>query len=309
MRAGANDRAGVAPQHGKRFNSAMKFIASLAFSPTTELCAIARAADEAGLYGVGISDHVVHPQQLATPYPYTPDGEPRWQPFTEWPDPMVTIGAMAAVTSALRFITSIYVLPMRNPFLVAKQVATAAVLSNDRIALGIGTGWMEEEFALMQQPFRRRGSRMDEMLEVMDKLWKGGWVEHHGEFYDFAPLEMTPTPSAPVPIYVGGISKRAFKRAATRADGWISDLHSTEELAPHIRTLAELRADSERAGQPFDVLASVSDAFDLDGYRRLRDIGVTHVQTLPWIFYGAGETVEQKCDGIRRFADDYVGKI
>ena len=287
----------------------MKFIASLAFSPTADLCSIARAADEAGLDAVAISDHVVHPKQIATPYPYTPDGEPRWQPFTEWPDPMVAIGAMAAVTERLRFVTSIYVLPMRNPFLVAKQVATVAAISQDRIALGIGSGWMEEEFELMQQPFRRRGSRMDEMIEVMRGLWKGGWVEHGGEFYDFPALEMSPAPATQPPIYVGGISKRALRRAATKTDGWISDLHSTAELEPYIRTLHELRADSERAGQPFDILASVNDAFDADGYRRLRDIGVTHIQTMPWLFYGSGDTVESKCDGIRRFAEDYVDQI
>ena len=284
----------------------MKFVTSLAFTPTTDLCAIARAADEAGYGALAISDHVVHPRKIDTPYPYTPDGTPRWEPFTEWPDPWVAIAAMAACTDRLRFFTSIYVLPMRNPFLVAKQIATAAKLSGDRVALGIGAGWMEEEFDLMQQPFRRRGKRMDEMIEVMEKLWSGGWVEHHGEFYDFAPLEMSPVPSKPIPIYVGGVSQRAKKRAATQADGWISDLHTTEELREIVEELRRLRADSERAKEPFEIFASVSDAFDVDGYRRLRDMGVTHLQTMPWFFYGGGDDVTSKIDGMRRFADDVI---
>ena len=282
----------------------MQFVISLAFTPTAELCRIARCADEAGFGALAVSDHVVHPETIRTPYPYTPDGAPRWQPFTEWPDPWVAIAAMAAVTERIRFLTSIYVLPMRNPVLVAKQVATASILSCSRVGLGVGVGWMEEEFACMEQPFRRRGARMDEMITVMRKLWAGGWVEHHGEFYDFDRLEMSPTPAAPIPIYVGGLSQKALRRAATGADGWISDLHSTAELHPIIETLQRLRADSDRAGTPLQIIAAVNDAFDADGYRRLRDLGVTHLQTVPWLFYGGGTDIQAKCDGIRRFAED-----
>ncbi len=287
----------------------MQFVISLAFTPTVELCEIARCADDAGFGALAISDHVVHPETIRTPYPYTVDGAPRWKPFTEWPDPWVAIGAMAAVTKGICFFTSIYVLPMRNPFLVAKQVATAAVISGDRIGLGVGAGWMREEFDCMQQSFARRGRRMDEMIEVMRKLWAGGWIEHHGEFYDFARLEMSPVPAVPVPIYIGGVSERALQRAATRADGWISDLHTTTEVCALIENLRRRRADRDRADQPFQIIAAVSDAFDLDGYRKLRDSGVTHLQTVPWAFYGGGVGVEAKCDGIRRFAEDVIAKM
>ena len=112
---------------------------------------------------------------------------------------------------------------------MAKAVGTAAAISGNRVALGIGMGWCEEEFDLMEQPFRRRGKRADEQLEVLRKLWTGEMVEHHGEFYDFPKLEMNPPVTAPVPVYVGGTSEAALKRAA-RNDGWISDLASTEEL-------------------------------------------------------------------------------
>ena len=93
----------------------MKFVTSLAFSDPTQLCELARAADEAGWDGLVVSDHVVHPEKIATPYPYTKDGLPRWQAPAPWPDPWVAIGAMAAVTQRVRFLTGIYVLPMRNP--------------------------------------------------------------------------------------------------------------------------------------------------------------------------------------------------
>ena len=105
---------------------------------------------------------------------------------------------MAAVTERIRFLTGIYVLPMRNPFVAAKAVGTAAWLSGDRVTLGVGVGWMREEFALLEQPFEQRGARTDEMIEVMRTLWAGGMVEHHGGFYDFARLQMSPAPAPPV---------------------------------------------------------------------------------------------------------------
>lgn len=288
----------------------LRFVSSLAFQPPAHLIPLAKAADEAGFDAVALSDHVVHPEKIETPYPYTEDGTPRWEPFTDWPDPWVTAGALLAVTQRLRVVTTIFVLPMRNPFLVAKAVGTAAVLSNGRVALGVGAGWMADEFTLMDQPFAGRGRRMDEMIDVLRALWKGGWVEHRGEFYEFPRLEMSPVPEEEIPIYVGGFSKPALRRAATVGDGWISDLHSTQELAEIISTLGELRAAGPRADRPFQVVASCNDAFDLDGYRRLHDIGVTHLHTMPWVFYGANpDSLQDKLDGIRRFADDILQKL
>ena len=288
----------------------MKFVVSFAFSSSEHLVDMARAADEAGFDSIAMSDHVVHPEKIKSPYPYTRDGSTRWEPFTDWPDCWVAVGAMAAVTRQVRFVTGVYVLPMRNPFLVAKAVGTAAVLSHDRVALGIGAGWMEDEFDLMQQPFAQRGRRMDEMIAVMRLLWGGGMVEHHGEFYDFDRLEMSPVPKAEIPIYVGGISEPALKRAARVGDGWISDLHSSDELRDIVARLRTYRADSARAGRPFSVLAAASDAFDLDGYRRLADAGVTHVMTMPWIFYGGSIlSLDDKRDGMRRFGDEVIRKM
>jgi probable F420-dependent oxidoreductase len=221
----------------------------------------------------------------------------------------VSIGAMAAVTERLRFFTNVYVLPMRNPFNVAKAVGTAAVLSNNRVSLGVGMGWCEEEFAALEQPFARRGKRADEMIEVLRALWGGGWVEHHGEFYDFAPLEMTPAPTQQVPIYVGGISDAAFRRAA-RNDGWVSDMHTTDEFREICKRLDEERAKVDRSDAAFAVIGSCTDAFDYDGYRRLEDVGVTHLLTLPWLFYGGlTDDVQTKIDGVRRFADDIISKF
>lgn len=288
----------------------MRFVTSLAFSPLDHLCPMARAAEEAGFAAVAVSDHVVHPWDIRSPYPYTKDGQPRWEPFSAWPDPLVALGAVAAVTRRLRLLTSVFVLPMRNPFLVAKAAATVAVLSNDRLDLGVGTGWMAEEFELLGQEFRARGRRMDEMIAVMRKLWAGGWVEHHGEFYRFERLEMSPAPSRPIPIYAGGTSEAALRRAGRLCDGWIADLHTTEEVGVLIGKVRAYRRDSERAAEPLTVFASISDAFDVDAYRRLEELGVTHITTMPWFFYGRSPLVlDEKIDGIRRFGDEVIARM
>ena len=271
---------------------------------------MAQAAEAAGFERVTVSDHVIQPEKLATPYPYTEDGMPRWPPFTDWPDPWVVIGAMSALTRRIRFFTSVFVLGMRNPFLVAKTVGTAAVMSGDRVELGIGAGWMREEFELLGQAFDGRGQRIDEMMDVLRLIWGGGFVEHHGEHYDFSPLEMSPVPRQPIPIYVGGFSAPALRRAATRGDGWISDLHSTAELAELIPRVLSIRSQGERAEEPFEILVTCNDAYDLDGYKRVADLGATHLTTMPWLFYGASaENLQQKIDGIARFGDEIIGPM
>jgi len=288
----------------------MKFGISVAFSHPSHLGEMALAAERAGFGRVTVSDHVIQPHQLRTPYPYTEDGSPRWPPFTDWPDPWVAIGAMAAVTREIRFFTSVFVLAMRNPFLVAKTVGTAAVMSAGRVELGIGVGWMREEFDLLGQSFDARGRRTDEMMDVLRLIWGGGWVEHAGEFYAFDPLEMSPAPEAPIPIYVGGFSQPAIRRAASRGDGWISDLHSSDELAELIPEVLGLRAQSDRAGDPFEILVTCNDAFTLDHYRRIADMGATHFTTMPWLLYGADpDNLQQKLDGIARFGDEVIGRL
>ncbi len=286
----------------------MNFGLAVSLSPLEHYLALAKAADEGGFDLVATSDHVVNHEVLTVDYPYTDDGSRRWEPFAPWADPWVAIGAMAAVTTRVRFVTNVYVLPMRPPFAVAKAVGTAAVLSGNRVVLGVGMGWNADEFGLLEQPFARRGKRADEMLEVLAKLWAGGWVEHHGEFYDFGKVEMSPAPTERVPVYVGGLSDAALRRAA-RNDGWISDLHTTEELAHHCATLRRYREELGRADEPFTVVGSCSDAFDLDGYRRLEELGVTHLLTLPWIFsHGFTDDLQQRIDGTKRFADEVIAR-
>ena len=247
---------------------------------------LAVAAEAAGFDSVAVSDHVVYPSYLSSKYPYTPDGTPLFSPDEDWPDPWVVIGAMSSVTTTLRFLTNVFVLPLRNPFVVAKAVGTAAYLSNNRVGLGIGAGWMAEEFDLLEQPFARRGRRMDEMVDVLRALWAGGMVEHHGEFYDFEPVEMRPAPSAPVPIYVGGHSDKAFQRAARLGDGWLGVHYPVDELLRYCETLHHAREDAGTADRPFEIIASPLAAPTADLCEQLESVGVTTILTSAWMAAG-----------------------
>lgn len=287
----------------------MKFVISAAFQPPQHIIPIAQAADEAGYEAIASSDHAVYPEMLDTPYPYTDDGVRRYDETSQFPDPWVLAGALSSVTKRIRFTTNVYVLPMRNPFMAAKQVATAAALSNDRVTLTIGVGWSNLEFELVGQPFKRRGARADEMIEIMKKAWTGEWVTHEGEFYQFDRLNLTPPiPTEPIPIWVGGISDFALRRAA-RNDGWLSDLQTMEEIIACIDKVRGYRRDLGK-DERFDVMASANDASGIDDYRRLGEGGVNHILTMPWAFYhGLTDDLAKKVDGTKRFAGEVIAKM
>lgn len=293
----------------------MRFWASVAFLDNEQLLDIARACDDAGYHGVLVSDHMLFPEKLSSSYPYSPDGSPIWSPSTPWPDPWVLIGAMAAVTSRLHFSTNIYVAPIRNPFVIAKAVATAAVLSHDRVALGLAAGWMREEADLLGVDFDNRGPRLDELIDVLRTLWRGGMVEHHGSFYDFDRLEMSPAPARPIPIYAGGHSRPALRRAA-RLDGWIGNAYPPDEAIELVRRLHGYRAEAGVAGQPFDTIVGVLSRPDVDLYRRLEDAGVTGLICAPWISAKPSAdaanriaSVAEKRAAIERFAEEVVHRL
>lgn len=285
----------------------MEFATALSFNDTHHFLDMARTADGAGWDWFAVSDHVAFPEKLESAYPYAPDGKAYWPKETDWPDPWVAIAGMAAVTERLRFVTNVYVLPARHPVLVAKSVGTAAVISGGRVVLGIGVGWMREEFELIGQDFSGRGRRTNEAIEILRALWKDGRTAYSGKKFEFEEIHVRPKPDEAVPIFVGGVSEPALKRAARYGDGWISVAHSTAELQDIVTRLNTLRAEYGRQDEPFHIMAACNDAFDVDGYKRLEELGVNSLMTQPWLFYGADpNSLEEKCDSLKRFADDVI---
>ena len=213
------------------------------------------------------------------------------------------VGALAQVTSRLRFVTTVYIPAMRNPYSAAKAIGTAAVLASGRVELGIGVGWCREEFALMGERFDARGKRTDEIIDLMRALWTPGWTEFDGEFYPTPRLEMEPTPP-PIPVYAGGLSDAALRRAA-RNDGWIGDLISTDHAIEAVGRVRELRAANGLTMDDFTVITPLTDAFTPAHYQRAADAGITGIITMPWMFYGGPDaTLAEKVDGMRRFRED-----
>jgi len=267
----------------------VRFHQAVTFLPVDQALALARAADDQGYAGAYISDHMFFPRQRTSRYTYSTreDGAPgfgdHWDPDTHWPDPFCFISALAAVTARLRFTTGVYVAPARDLVTVAKQVGTAAVISGNRVNLGVGVGWSKEEYDATGQDFSTRGRRLDEMIPALRALWSGGWVEYHGSFYDIPAMRMEPSPSAPVPILGGGHSAPAFRRAAERCDGWIAaGAYSVEDAERYLGDLHEARRRAGTEGRPFSIFLSLWERPDVDVYRRFEEeFGVTDFLCAP----------------------------
>ena len=281
----------------------------VAFAEPAELFDLARAADRSGWHGVTVSDHLAYLKQLRSPYPYAADGNPGWQPETSWPDPWVTIGALAAATQYLRFTTNIYVAPLRDVVSVAKAVSTAAVLSGGRVSAGLAPGWCEEEFELTGQDFDTRGKRLNEMMPVLRALLRGDWTSFDGDHVQLPELKISPTPAEPVPLYVGGDTTVALKRAARLGDGWIGALYKPDEAEAKVAELRGYLHDAGRADDDFEIVLSLYARDELDLFRRMADLGVTGIIHAPWIMaptVQGRDPLVARCDAIERFADTYI---
>ncbi len=285
----------------------MKFVLSLFMTPTSHIVPLAIAAEQAGWSMATMSDHVVNAESPKTPYPYTPDGKRRWPEFTEFPDQFVTIGAMAAVTTRMRFTTNAFVLPMRDPFSVAKSLATISAISGGRIVPTFGVGWSRDEFDILGREFANRGKRCDEMIEVMRLLWTGQYVEFKGKYYQFDRLEMNPKPARNIPIWIAGMSEAAHRRAARLGDGWLSDWQPSAQILDMIGRIRDYRREYGRDQLPFDVMATPADVFDPAGYQRLEAAGITHIIAQPWQTYYPGTTdLAQQRESVSRFGEDVI---
>jgi probable F420-dependent oxidoreductase len=283
----------------------VKFWLGASFVDTGEFTELARAAERCGFDTLTLSDHIFY-ADFATPYPYSRSGRPRWNAATHWPDVWVTIGAMSSVTSTLRFAPNVYVAPARDLFTVAKQVSTAAVLSGDRVTFGVGVGWCEEEFTATGQDFHTRGRRLDAMIPALRELWSGDQVTLDG----LPELSISPVPARPIPVYVGGDSDAALRRAARIGDGWIGNRMYTEEQLDEV--LAKLRGRLE--DRPFEIVAPLAVMPDAETYRRFADKGVTATMAAPWWLATPEEkekygSLELKIRTMERFAEEIIAKV
>ena len=288
----------------------MKFCQALIGLPAEWYVPVSVAAEAAGFDMVGLSDHVIHPESLASNYPYTPDGKPQYEPEWDFPDCWVTVGAMASATSRLQFVTNVYVLPARNPLVVAKAVGTAAVLSGGRVLLGVGAGWMREEFEALGQSFEARGRRMDETIDVLRSLWTDGSVEYHGDQIDLPALAMRPGPERRVPVLVGGHSSVALRRAA-RNDGWIGVNYTLDQLEEYCTIIHGLRSEAGMSAAPFEIVASPLAVPDARTVERLESMGVSTIMTSAWIAQrrGVPTLLDEAIECVTSYGEQWIAPL
>lgn len=288
----------------------MRFALALPMLPPEHYLPLARRAEDVGFASIAVPDSVFYPETVSADYPYTSDGGRFWAPETPFLDPFVAIPAMAAVTERIAFFTNVLKLAIREPLLVAKSVSSIAALADGRVGLGIGLSWIPEEFAWLGKEMRTRGARTDEAIEIIRAVLTGEFVEYHGRHHDFDRLMVRPVPSAPVPIYVGGLSEPGLRRAARQGDGWISVANTMAEVADVLPRLEEYRAEYGRADEPFEVKALCTDAFDRDGFRAMAEMGVTEAMVCPW-YYRPGDvgSLDHQLDSVSWFGEEVLAAV
>lgn len=270
---------------------------------------LAQTAEECGYHSMVIPDSICYPEEADSVYPFNPDGSREFLEDKPFLEPFSLIPALGAVTEHLRFVTFVLKLPMRHPVLVAKQATSTAVLTNNRLGLGVGSSPWREDYDILGVPFEKRGKRMDESMQILRGLMAGGFFAHHGEIFDVPSIKISPVPSEPIPLLVGGHGEPALRRAAVMGDGWLHGGGDLSELPGMIERLRQLREEHGTIDKPFEVHVISTDAYSLDGIKRLEEAGVTDVIVGFRYPYHVGpdpEELSTKLSAMRRFAEDVV---
>lgn len=298
---------------------------------------VARKADECGYDSCGIWEHLIFPVGYKTRYPYHPEGTPSFD-ADQTLDPFVVLGHVAAVTKRIRLTTSIYILPLRNPFVSAKAVATVDTLSNGRMDLTVGVGWNREEYEVVGENFQDRGPRMEEIIHILRQLWTEEKTEFHGKYYDFPAVHFMPKPAQkPIPILIGsGIeasADKAIRRAARIADGWAPAAidNSPESVTRAIKKMRGYLHEYGRDKDPFKIKFGGGGWVDIDKVHRYEEAGADEISVSPWFDsdYAALEAKvgpaaagrafqaqadrlvlrQRMLDGLERYAEQVIAKV
>jgi probable F420-dependent oxidoreductase len=273
----------------------------------TDVVEVAQAAEAAGVESLWTFEHVMVPLEYQSKYPYTADGKMAVRPETVMIDPLIGLAAVAAATKTIRLGTGVNILPQSNPLFLAKQAASLDFISSGRLMLGLGIGWLEEEFDAMGVPWKARGRRHDDYIEAMRKVWSGDVVEHESEFLSWHGFKCHPLPvQNPLPIVVGGSKGKAFERIAKYGQGWYAPTANVAELEGMMITLqdtcrrfdrdpAEIEVSTMWVPQPEDGL--------IDAYA---EVGVDRLVVPMAALAGMGKTA---ADQVKRFGDEVMSKF
>lgn len=272
---------------------------------------LAIAAEEVGFDTFTLPDSICYPEVSDSKYPYNGTGDREFLDGVPFLEPFSLVPAMGAVTTKLRFSTSVMKLAIRQPVVVAKSLTSVAVLTNNRFVFGVGISPWPDDFAACQIPWEKRGKRMDEMIEIVKGLMTGEYFSYHGEIFQLDSIKLCPAPSKPVPILIGGHAKAALQRAARVADGFIHAGGTFESLAASVAEIEGYRKEYGRENVPFEYQSMSAEAFSVDGVKKLEDLGIDEAIVAfsnPYEGKPDTQTLEQKIGMLHWFADNVIQK-
>lgn len=263
------------------------------FSEPEAAAQFAVAAERAGFESLWTVEHVVIPSGYQSAYPYDRSGKMPGSEDSSIPDPLIWLAYLAGVTSTIKLATGIVILPQRNPVVLAKELATLDVMSGGRLELGIGVGWLKEEFEAIGVPFDERGRRTDEYVHAMRALWTQDAATYHGEFVDFDDCVMRPRPTqGTVPIHIGGHTDAAARRAGRLGDGFFPGKGSHEELARLVSVAQSAASEYGRDPSSLEVTTGGNGVFGergLEEVKALAALGATRVIVPAFLFWNDTE--------------------
>jgi probable F420-dependent oxidoreductase len=251
-------------------------------STAEHMIEVVQHAEAAGIESVWTFEHVIVPVDYDSKYPYAASGKMGIAPEAWFLDPLISLAHVASATKTIRLATGVNILPQTNPLLFAKQTASLDALSGGRLTLGLGIGWLAEEYAAMGTPFERRGARFDDYLEAVKKVWSGDVDEHESEFLSWHSFRSYPTPAQKPhpPILIGGTTTQTLQRVVNAADGWYAPMDSQQMLTDKIAELKEIAAQAERPFESIDVTTNWRIARRPDALPEFEDLGITRAVAL-----------------------------
>jgi probable F420-dependent oxidoreductase len=280
------------------------FANSGAFSQPGLMAHLATTAERCGFESIWTVEHVAIPVKH-TPYPGSKDGQMAGGDNVAIPDPLIPLAYVAAITKTIKLATGILILPQRHPIYTAKEVATLDVLSGGRAILGIGSGWMKEEFEALGIDFHKRGAMTDEAIRAMRALWADGTASFEGKHFKFGPLHSNPKPVRKnVPIHVGGHSEAAARRAGRYGDGFFPTVANPQKLKA---LFDRVRSEARNAGRNPDAIeftAMASPMMKPEDLKPLTDIGVARVVMTP-----PGTNPEALTQRLEKFQQDVIARM
>lgn len=265
----------------------MKYGVSLFPLRPQQIIDVALCSEKLGFDSLWLGEHVVTPVESDSQFPYAgeeDDGHDSFHANLPFYDPYAVLSYLAAITEKVKLAVSVSIVPLHDPFHLARSVTTLDLFSKGRFMLGAGGGWLKEEFEILGRDFHTRGKRFNETLDVMVSLFNNNVTAYDGETMKVPPVGMSPKPDTrPHPPFVfGGHSKPALRRAAQRGNGWLASELTPDEIAPLIATLHEMRAEAGRTDIPFEMSVAVTGDFEPETVAAYEKAGVDRMVVRPW---------------------------